>query len=343
MMDINSTMVVDDTIDSEEQFALLSPPCVKINSPFVLYLMIFLHWLGGLATLCIGVYAIFRYYWKSQIDMLLKLRVSCIICTLLFIISDIDSAIDFTFAVQCNKHSYTWFAKYDAWGLIFLLLGYYMLSCIFIYKLYVSFKDSILALSRSTVIFLVSLCVSVIGLVFVDNCLKYAGIVTSGYIMQVVALIIYILGNAFLIKILISKLLSYARLQKEFETTQIGQNATVNVSVNLYQTIIKLFIVYSTAILSTVIGTAFVFLWMVILNGSDNMIYLQMTFRLSTNIDHIVNVICLLYQHDIADGLYKKTCCVCHRCITKLCQNNMMHVHPAISNMQSDAELTQSA
>ena len=157
---MNSTVIAVTEHDATgKDFPLLSPPCVKINSQFVLYLMISLHYFACLINVSVGVYAIIKYYWKSQTDMLFKLRLSCIICTLLFIISDIDMTIDFTFAVQCNQYSYTWFAKYDGYGTVLMLLGYYMLSCIFICKLYLAFKDSIFGLSRSTIIFMVSLCV----------------------------------------------------------------------------------------------------------------------------------------------------------------------------------------
>ena len=163
----------------------------------------------------------------------------------------------------------------------------------------------------------------------------------------------YIVLNLLLMKIMISKLLSYAAFQNvaigggannNNNNNNDNNNNNNNISGHLYQKIIKLFVVYSTAILSTIIGTVFVFLWLLILNESDNIIYLQMTFRLSFYIDHIFNIICLLYQHDVADGLYKKTCCICHRCITNICQN-MFHVSQTISNLQIDIrmESTQSA
>ena len=336
----STTIAITVAENTEQEFPLLSPPCVKINSQFILYMMIFLHYLGGLIAVSIGVHAILRYYWKSQKDMLCKLRISCIICTL-FIISAIDAAIDFTFAVQCNKYSYNWFLKYDGWGTAFMLLGYYVLSCIFVYKVYLSFKDSILALSQSTIIFLVSLCVILVILVLIDNFLRYSGISEWGYTILMIALIIYIAGNAFLIKILISKLLSSVALAKEFETA--GMSGSEHVSDGLYQTILKLFIVYSTAILSTLMCYSFIFILMMILNGTGHMIYLHATFRLTIIIDHICNIVCLLYQHDSADRLYKKTCCACRRCITKWCQNSIMHVPPAISFVESDIASAQSA
>ena len=338
------------TVAMEKEFHPLSPNCVKINSEFVLCLMISLHYLACVINMSTGIYAICKYYIKIQTDMLLSLRLSCVICTLLFILSDIDTAIDFTFAVQCNKHSYNWTTKYDALGSIFSVLSYFFLSYIFIYKIYLSFKDSIFALSRSTIIFLASFCVILTIIVFADRCLRYAGVITSGYITVIIGLILYIIINLLLMKILISKLLLYAAFQKVAIRGSANSNNNNNINNNnndistrLYQTIIKLFIVYSTAILSTIIGTAFVFIWLLILNASGNVIYLQMTFRLSFYIDHLFNIICLLYQHDAADGLYKKTCCICHRCITKICQKNMFHVSQTISNMQCHIESTQSA
>ena len=105
----------------------------------------------------------------------------------------------------------------------------------------------------------------------------------------------------------------------------------------MFEAFVRLIVVYTCSILSTIIVIA---IW--VLTGfifSTNIVLFNqwaMWFRALLIIDNIVNICCLLFQNKSALTFYKKSCCLCHSCVMKIARTR-------INNHLNNAHMTATA
>ena len=89
----------------------------------------------------------------------------------------------------------------------------------------------------------------------------------------------------------------------------------------IYQTLVRLQVVYTCSILSTCVTVILLIVWVVIAQNKRLFNYYSMWFRALQLIDHSINISCLLLQNESALKIYNNVCCLCHLCIISTCGN----------------------
>ena len=314
--------------------------CIMIKTREEMYGVIGVYSAMCLISTVIGFYAVIVHYWSSKNahDIIFEIRLWSILGTIFFVLFDYDSVVDVYFAMKCDLSPNSYLAKYDYYGSILNAMGLYTIYFLFVLKLKHSFKDSLFNVSHVKIISLtifgiIGFTCYIIGFIILivtspDSEQVVTDVAALGAILSGIGLIFYIFGNILLCKTLISTLYAFIKYENE-------DNTTLNKDDEMFQSFVRLIVVYTCAISSTVIIVAIWVFSFFVFNAYENVILLNqwaMWFRALLILDNIVNICCLLFQNVSALTFYKHTCCLCHSCVMKIAQRRINH-HLNITHM----------
>ena len=311
--------------------------CIMIESSGEMYAVIGVYCFVCLIPTVIGLHAIIGHYCSSKVDIMFEIRLWSIAGTTSFLIFDYDAIIDVYFAMKCDFSPNSYMAKYDDYGSMFSGIGFYCLYFLFVLKLKHAFKDSLFDVSRRYIISL-----TIFGIIgFTCSMTSYIMFIltfeAAGFVLVSMEMAFYICGNILLTTTLFSTLYSFIKYKNE-------DNATLNKNDQMFQAFVRLIVVYTCAIGSTVMV---IVIW--VLTGfifSENVILFNqwaMWFRALLIMDNIINICCLLFQNKSALKFYEKSCCLCHRFVMKIAQRRINHhiktTHTTTSGTVTPAEV----
>ena len=326
MSNYSSTIAYASSKDIDDIDAYQRLNCIMVESTIEMYIVIGVYSLMCLISTVIGAYAVIAHYCSSKNvqDIIFEIRLWSILGTISFVLFDYDSLSDVYFAMKCDLSPNSYMSRYDSYGSILNATGLYSIYFLFVLKLKHSFKDSLFNVSQIKVISL-----TIFGIIGFTCCITgfIILIVTSeqeatlGNILAGLGLMFYIFGNILLCKTLISTLYAFVKYKNE-------DNTILNTNNAMFQSFVRLIVVYTCAISSTVIIVAIWVFSFFVFNAYENVILLNqwaMWFRALLILDNIVNICCLLFQNVTALTFYKNTCCLCHKCVMKIAQRRINH------------------
>lgn len=311
--------------------------CINMSTSSVTYYSVLvIHLLLALLTVSISLYAIFGHYLNHNCQLLSQIRIPLVIVSILFGVADINFVIGVMFALKCTfpegeeeRMPFFMYSYLCVSGLI-TFLCYHLLYGIFVLKLKYSFDGSVLQVSKTKMNWLIAiLIVSIIAACgqFIFS-LLYVDIIA--FLLGGVQALMYIIGNIILAKTFHSKLISLMKFSTTVNNMTINKIKTLHdltctttrvIDSPLYHLFIRLTVVYSCAILSTILISIGILIVVIILQLVDSpplIGYFFMWCRTLLIIDHIINSLCLLFQIDTAIVLYGKACCLFHSCVIKI-------------------------
>ena len=301
--------------------------CILTDSSEEMYAIIGIYCFLCLIPTVISLHAIFGHYCSSKQDLMSEIRFWSILSTVSFLIFDYDAVIDVYFAMKCDLSPNSYLSKYDEYGSTFITIGFYSLYFLFILKLKHGFKDSLFDVSKTYIISLTMF--GIIG--FICSIIAYIlSILTfenSSLALLSIGIIFYVCGNILLSKTMVSTLYAFIKFKNRDKTV-------LNKNGEMFQAFVRLIVVYTCSISSTVITLAILMTTSFIL--SENVILFNqwaMWYRALLIGDHIINICCLLFQNASAFTFYTKSCCLCHSCVMKMVQRH-------INNHINDKHLT---
>lgn len=283
-----------------------SSECIIVNSPSLVYIVIGIYCFVCLINTATGFYAMIMHYCSSKTRILLQLRIFSLLGTIFFTLYDYDATVDVYFALKCDLSLNSLSVNISD---VFGTLGYFCLYFLFVLKLKHGFKDSLFEVSKKyirvlTILGIIGITFSVFGVITftISHELQIFAVMLNG-----VAYLCYIIGNILLGKKLFTNLFAY------FQFVNDNYKNQINVESKIFQAFVRLTIGYTVAILSTgfVIGILAI-CGFTMSSNATLFNYLVTWFRLLVILDHLVNIICLLFQHQTANQFYNKCCYLCH-------------------------------
>ena len=304
------------------------------------------------------MYAVIFHYCTSRHQTLLQLRIFSVAGTVLLLLGNYDSTVDTYFAMKYDLSSNSYMAKYDDYGTIGMGLGYFCLYFLFVLKLKHSFQDTLFEISQVYIKMLTSLGIIGMTLCVCGAIMFITKQESFGFVFNGSTFI-------FLAETLFSTLYNYLHYKhvdidgdhvrnNNNNTDKKNDNVVVDnvvtttpTRINMYKTdtiinsrefqaFVRLVVVYSSALLSTIIMMA-VYTATGNIMKKNKVLYNQwaMWNRLLIIGDSFVNIPCLLFQNISAIKLYKKCCCICHTCIMKHVERKInKDINNKIKNMQ---------
>ena len=294
--------------------------CMMINSESYKYCILIGYSFICLIPTSIGFYAIVCHYCKLEKDLLLSLRICSILATLCFILFDLDTIVDFYFAMECDSTESFWI-KYDRYGNIFFVVGYLLLYLIFVLKLKYSFKDSIFEVSRlqMNIIIIIGIIDLILAIVLVPLMMINNIFYLTDQVFLLffgIASIFYFIGNILLSYQMFSRLYNYIQFVKNAGQ---DENLTNDINEALYHAFVRLIVVYTCAILSSVLLVCMILILSFV--ATINVVFANqwgIWYRIILLADHTVNICCLLCQHDSATHFFEHICCLCSKCANRV-------------------------
>ena len=145
--------------------------CLRFDSQLDYYSFLSAHGTAASLSVTLGLFAIIKYYWQNSNNF----NPIMTFCTISYMISDIFECVGFIFAANCERNEFkNEFTIADICTLIgggLSGLGYISLYFIFVYRLKITFSDSIFEISNTKI-----------------NLLRLLGII--GFILAIIFIII---------------------------------------------------------------------------------------------------------------------------------------------------------
>ena len=200
-----NTNSTDDLTDFET-FA-----CYFNHSQILLISVLIIHYILVLFIISIAIYSIRRYCFppknlKRSLKMLRSLQIVSILCTIMWVISDIGWILVSHASYIC--YELFWIISINI-SQISMLFSYLLLLICFIIRVINAFKDSIFEVNKCKQITLKIVVIFAVFIAIFGIILTLFKIYSIGYICLSISLIIYIITSIIVVKTIISKLFQF--------------------------------------------------------------------------------------------------------------------------------------